>query len=94
MRHSRVSLHHNKDSTYKSPIRGEQKTLDNSLSRARLSDAAQNDSSEFVGPGSYNTMEEEHMKRKYRLKHHKLLGESSAQKRGLVRVGKNLVKAS
>lgn len=70
-----------------------QKTLEVSLSRARLSDANR-ESSEFVGPGSYNTIEEEQLRKKYKLKHHKLLGENSVQKRGLVRVGKNLVKAS
>lgn len=48
-----------------------------------------------MGPGAYNTLEEERIKQKYIAKYDKLFtGASLKAGRGIVRVGKNLSKAT
>jgi len=71
--YSRVSLRHELNT---SP--GARKSLESVPSRARLSEAV--NCAEFVGPGSYNTIEEDNVRKKYVMKHHKLLGQSANQK--------------
>ena len=50
-------------------------------------------SSEFVGPGAYNTIEDEEKKKKYASKHQSLLKTttSATKNSGLAKVGKNLI---
>ena len=52
-------------------------------------------SNEFVGPGAYNTLEEEETKKKYASKHQGLLKTttSASKKSGLAKVGKNFISA-
>ena len=45
----------------------------------------------MLGPGAYNTIEEEKTRKKYLAKHEKLLAQQVSAKKGLVKVGKNLV---
>ena len=46
-----------------------------------------------LGPGSYNIAEQEQKRQKFICKHEKLLARPQ-QRKGLVKVGQNLVKAS
>lgn len=54
-------------------------------------------SNSMLGPGAYNTIEEENIKRKYIAKYDKLFAHSKslrASGKGIVKVGKNLAKAT
>ena len=46
----------------------------------------------MLGPGAYNTLEEERIRKKYAAKHEELSGIN--RQRGLIKVGKNLIKAN
>lgn len=47
----------------------------------------------MLGPGAYNTLEEEQIKRKYKVKHEKLLMTQIQPRKAIAKVGRNLAKA-